>query len=102
MALAPLPDSRFRFDVTKPAYRVDEGPLVEGCPCPTCAVHTRAYLHYLARAEAPTAARLITLHNLAFLESLVRGARAAIAAGGYAEYRERVLGGAAPWEAIAL
>jgi len=102
MALAPLPGSRFRFDVTKPAYRVDQGPLAEGCPCPTCAVHTRAYLHYLARAEPPTSARLITLHNLSFLESLVRGAREAIAAGGYAGYRERVLGGAAPWEAIAL
>ena len=51
------------------------GPLVDGCPCPTCAVHSRAYLHYLARAEAPTAARLLTLHNLTFLERLVAGAR---------------------------
>jgi len=102
MALAPLPASRFRFDVTKPAYRVDEGALADGCPCPTCAVHTRAYLHYLSRAEPPTSARLITLHNLSFLESLVRGARLAIAAGEYGAYRERLLGGAAPWEANAL
>ena len=48
MALAPLPESRFRFDVRQVRVRAtDEGPLVEGCPCPTCAVHTRAYLHYL-------------------------------------------------------
>ena len=59
-------------------YATDEGPLVAGCPCPTCAAHTRAYLHYLSRAEAPTAARLLTLHNLTFLERLVAGARSAI------------------------
>ncbi len=97
MALAPLPDARFRFDVAKAAYATDEGPLVEGCPCPTCAVHTRAYLHYLSRAEAPTAARLLTLHNLTFLERLIAGAREAIAAGELAAYSERVLGGGAPW-----
>ena len=40
----------------------------------------RAYLHYLSRAEELTAARLLTLHNLAFLERLVAGAREAIRA----------------------
>ena len=97
MALAPLPDSRFRFDLEKARFATDEGPLVEGCPCPTCAAHTRAYLHYLARAEAPTAARLVTLHNLTFLERLVSGAREAIAEGRFDAYRGAILGGAAPW-----
>ena len=100
-ALAPLPEKRFRFDVTRPAHAGDESPLVEGCPCPTCAVHTRAYLHYLARSEVQTAGRLLTLHNLCFLERLVAGAREAIAAGGFERYRAAVLGGTAPWEAIA-
>jgi queuine tRNA-ribosyltransferase len=97
MALAPLPASRFRFDVAKAEHAEDEGPLADGCPCPTCAVHTRAYLHYLARAEAPTAARLITLHNLTFLERVVAGAREAIGAGRYDAYRRAILGGRAPW-----
>ena len=77
MALAPLPASRFRFDVARSGFADDEGPLVEGCPCPTCARHTRAYLHYLVRAEELTAGRLLTLHNLTFLERLVAGAREA-------------------------
>ena len=97
MALAPRPDARFRFDVAKAQFATDEEPLADGCPCPTCATHTRAYLHYLVRAEAPTAARLITLHNLTFLERLVAGARGAIAAGRYDAYRAAILGGAAPW-----
>jgi queuine tRNA-ribosyltransferase len=97
MALAPLPDSRFRFDIAKAEYALDQGALVEGCPCPTCAGHTRAYLHYLARAEAPTASRLLTLHNLTFLERLVAGAREAIAAGRFDPYRRAILAGSAPW-----
>lgn len=101
MALAPLPDSRFRFDVARAAFATDESPLVEGCPCPTCAVHSRAYLHYLSRAEAPTASRLLTLHNLSFLEALVARAREAIAVGAYDAYREAVMAGAPPWAAAA-
>ena len=99
MALANLPGSRFRYDVGRGALAQDEGPLVDGCPCPTCAVHTRAYLHYLARAEEQTAGRLLTLHNLTFLERLVAGARAAIADGRFGAYRAAVLGGATPWSA---
>jgi queuine tRNA-ribosyltransferase len=97
MALANLPGSRFRYDVGRGALADDEGPLVDGCPCPTCAVHTRAYLHYLARAEEQTAGRLLTLHNLTFLERLVAGARDAISAGRFGEYRAAVLAGATPW-----
>jgi queuine tRNA-ribosyltransferase len=75
--------------------------LVDGCECPTClAGHTRAYLHYLARAEPATAARLLTAHNLHFLNALVTGARRAIEARGFDDYRAAVLGGAAPWGAV--
>jgi queuine tRNA-ribosyltransferase len=102
MALAPLPEQRFRFDVRRASYAEDTGPLVEGCPCPACREHTRAYLHYLSRAEELTGARLITLHNLTFVERLVAGAREAIAAGEYERYAEAVLGGRAPWEAREL
>jgi queuine tRNA-ribosyltransferase len=98
MALAPLPAQRFRFDVRRPAFADDEGPLVEGCPCAACQRHTRAYVHYLSREEELTGARLLTLHNLTFLERLTRGAREAIHAARFPSYREAVLGGAAPWD----
>jgi queuine tRNA-ribosyltransferase len=101
MALAPLPDSRFRFDVARAPYATDERSLVEGCECATCARHTRAYLHYLCRAEELTAARLLTVHNLAFLERLVAGARDAIRAGDYDGYGHAIMRGAAPWQAAA-
>jgi queuine tRNA-ribosyltransferase len=97
MALAPLPASRFRFDVRRAGYAEDQGPLVEGCRCPACVAHTRAYIHYLSRQQELTAVRLLTLHNLSYLHDLVAGARAAIRAGRLGAYREGILGGAAPW-----
>jgi queuine tRNA-ribosyltransferase len=100
MALAPLPDARFRFDLRRARFAGDEDPLVEGCPCPTCASHSRAYVHYLSRAEEMTGVRLLAVHNLAYLERLVRGAREAIRAGSYADYRQRTLGGSPPWGAL--
>jgi queuine tRNA-ribosyltransferase len=101
MALAPLPESRFRFDVRRGRYAEDTRPLVEGCPCPACRGHTRAYLHYLSRAEELTGAHLVTLHNLTYVERLVAGAREAIAAGSYGAYAAAVLDGRTPWEASA-
>ena len=65
------------------------------CPCPACREHTRGYLHYLTRVNELTAKRLITLHNLTFMERLMRGLRDAIADGTYADEAEQVLSGSA-------
>jgi queuine tRNA-ribosyltransferase len=99
MALAPLPGERFRLNVRARELERDEAPLVAGCPCPACTRHTRAYLHYLARAEELTAVRLLSVHNLTYQERLMSGARDAIAAGRFDAYREASLAGAAPWNA---
>jgi len=99
MVLAPDPGSRYRFDVSRPAYRNDEGQLVDGCSCLACGRYTRAYLHYLSRRNEMTVVRLLTIHNLHYLDSLVRGAREAIRAGRYDAFADAVLGGTAPWEA---
>ena len=99
MALAPLPEDRFRFNVRNAAHAEAAEPLVDGCTCATCRSHTRAYVHYLARAEELTGVRLLTLHNLAYTESLVACARDAIRAGRFQRYREAILAGSPPWDA---
>lgn len=99
VALAPKPDKRFRIDLAKGRYAEDGAPIADGCPCEACRRHSRAYLHYLARANELTGARLITLHNLTYMERLMSGAREAISAGEYAAYSAAVLAGAAPWSA---
>jgi queuine tRNA-ribosyltransferase len=100
MALAPRPDDRHRFDIRKGEFAEDDRPLVEGCPCTTCATHTRAYVHYLSRIEELTGVRLLVTHNLAYLERLVDGAREAIEAGRYRDYRDAILAGRTPWDAV--
>jgi queuine tRNA-ribosyltransferase len=94
-ALVPNPGARWRLDLSKSAHRTSEEPIDPDCPCPACREHTRAYLHYLVRANELTAKRLITLHNLTFMERLMCGLREAIEAGTLAEYGERVLAGVA-------
>ena len=67
-------------------YRDDLGPLDPACPCYTCRNFTRAYLHHLQRVNEILGARLNTLHNLHFYQSLMQGLREAIAAGRLADY----------------
>ena len=99
VALAPEPEGRFRIDLAKGRFADDEGPIAEGCPCEACRRHSRAYLHYLARNNELTGARLLTLHNLTYMEWLTAGAREAIQAGRYTAYADAVLAGRTPWEA---
>jgi queuine tRNA-ribosyltransferase len=91
-ALVNDPDGRWRLDLTKSVHRMSREPIEAGCPCPACREHSRAYLHYLSRAGELTAKRLLTLHNLTFMERLMRGLREAIESGDYARVSASVLG----------
>ncbi len=56
----------------------DAGPLEPGCDCPACARHSSAYLHHLFKAEEMLGPMLLTWHNLAYYQRLMRGLRGAI------------------------
>jgi queuine tRNA-ribosyltransferase len=78
-ALVPDPENRWRVDLKKAQWRESEEPLLNGCECPACADGlSRAYLSYLVRAGELTGARLLTMHNLAFLARLMKDLRAGI------------------------
>ncbi len=100
-ALVPDPEARWRVDLARSRWRTDRAPIVEGCPCPACTQHTRAYLHYLIKAGELTAKRLLTLHNLTFMAALMDGIRAAIFEGRLEDYSRRILAGEGPYEAVA-
>jgi queuine tRNA-ribosyltransferase len=98
MALVPEPDARWRVDLAKGRFREADEPICDGCPCDACAAgYSRAYLHYLFRIGEGTGARILTLHNLAFLRILMSGLRAAIDGGTLADATAAVRSGAAPW-----
>lgn len=71
------------------AYRRDTRPLDEDCGCHTCRHYSRAYLRHLAVCNEILGARLNTLHNLYYYQSLMQGLRAAIAAGDLAGFVRR-------------
>lgn len=70
-----------RVNVRNADLREDAGPLDPECDCSTCRRFSRGYLRHLFVAEEMLGPRLLSLHNVHFLTSLVRRARAAIVAG---------------------
>ena len=62
-------------------YAEDSGPLDPLCDCYTCSNYSRAYLRHLSRCNEILGARLNTIHNLYYYQTLMRGIREAIAAG---------------------
>jgi queuine tRNA-ribosyltransferase len=62
-------------------YKDDTRPLDESCACYTCRHFTRAYLHHLHRVGEILGARLNTIHNLFYYQTLMAELREAIAAG---------------------
>src|SRR5690606_31046216 len=85
-------NARFRLNVLNAAFADDLGPVEEGCDCYTCTHYSRAYLRHLFKAGEQLAQQLATIHNLRFMARLMDGIRTAIAAGGFAEHKDAVLG----------
>jgi queuine tRNA-ribosyltransferase len=85
-----------RLSLRQSRYREDLQTLEPGCPCPSCSGgYTRAYLRHLFQASEILAHRLLSLHNLTHLGTLMEEARQAIAAGAFVVFRAGVLDGLA-------
>jgi queuine tRNA-ribosyltransferase len=84
-----------RLNLRNAAFTRDRGPLDPRCSCPVCARWSRGYLRHLLRTQEPTAARLLTIHNVGWLLGLVRRAREAIAEGTLSSLQGEV---AAAWD----
>lgn len=64
-------------------------PLDKRCDCYTCKNYTRAYLHHLDKCGEIQGARLNTIHNLHYYQTLMRGMRDALTAGTFAAFVEQ-------------
>ncbi|MSP97148.1 MAG: tRNA guanosine(34) transglycosylase Tgt [Betaproteobacteria bacterium] len=62
-------------------HREDTRPLDASCACYCCRNFTRAYLHHLQRANEILGARLASIHNLYYYQSLMLQLRTAIETG---------------------
>ena len=82
--------SQGRVQLRNAAYLRDDGPLDPGCGCRVCVRWTRAYLRHLLQVGELTALHLLTVHNVAWTQALVRRARRAVEDGSYAAFRAGV------------
>ena len=73
-------------------HRTDTGPLDATCGCYTCRNFSRGYLHHLQRVNEILGARLATIHNLFYYQTLMAELRDAIAADALPAYAERFRG----------
>ncbi|MGA0877541.1 MAG: tRNA guanosine(34) transglycosylase Tgt [Ilumatobacteraceae bacterium] len=72
-------------------HATDESPVDSSCPCDVCRRHSRAYLRHLFQVNEPTAARLLSLHNVAWTLDLMARMRSAIAASRFESLRREIL-----------
>ena len=80
-----------KLNLNNAAYEKDDRPIEEGCDCPVCRHHSRAYIRHLLKAKEMLGMRLLVLHNLYFYNKLVEGAREAIREGRYKDYKDKTI-----------
>ena len=76
-------------------YELDTSPIEEGCGCPTCRHHSRAYIHHLLKAKEMLGMRLCVMHNLWFYNTMMEEIRDALDNGCFAAYKKKKLEGMA-------
>ena len=84
-----------KMNIGNERFADDPRPIDEGCGCPACRNHSRAYIRHLLKAEEMLGMRLAVLHNLYFYNELTAKIREALDAGKFGEFYEkyvRILG----------
>ena len=69
-------------------YKEDFTPIEDDCNCYACKNYTKAYIKHLINAEESFGARLLSIHNLAFLMRLMNDIRENIKTSTLEEYRD--------------
>jgi queuine tRNA-ribosyltransferase len=72
-------------------HATENEPIDATCECAVCARHSRAYLRHLFSVGEPSAARLVSLHNVSWTVQLMDRVRSAIVDGTLATLRGDVL-----------
>lgn len=68
-----------RMNLRNAQYQTDQDPVDSTCECYTCRHHSRGYIHHLFRVGEFLGMQLLSIHNVATMNRLMRDVRAAIA-----------------------
>ncbi len=80
-----------KLNLLNAKYETDERPIEEGCDCPTCRNHSRAYVRHLLKSGEMLGCRLMVMHNLWFYNNLMAQIRDAIEKGCYSDFKKHIL-----------
>lgn len=67
-----------RMNLRNAKYVNDQDPIDAACTCYTCKNHSRGYIHHLFRTGELLGMQLLSIHNVATMNRLMRDVRAAI------------------------
>jgi queuine tRNA-ribosyltransferase len=80
-----------RLNIKRAEFRADRRPLDPDCDCAACTRFSRAYVRHLFLADEILGLRLLSLHNVHFLVSLMRLARNALLGGTFGAWSDNWL-----------
>ena len=68
-------------------YKNDDSPVDENCGCPTCRMHSKAYLRHLLKSSEMLYHRLAVIHNLYFYNNMMEDIRTALEEDRFEEFK---------------
>ena len=80
-----------KLNLLNAAFEEDMRPIEEGCLCPVCRNHSRAYIRHLLKAGEMLGLRLAVMHNLYFYNNLMEEIRSAIEEERFEEFRREFI-----------
>ncbi len=83
--------SRGTISLKRENLKYDDEPIDSLCTCYTCKTHSRAYLRHLFKTNEILASILATLHNLHFLQNLLKNVRKSIYEGNFSSFKRDFL-----------
>ncbi len=80
-----------KINLKNKQYKKDFTPVDPTCKCYTCQNYTKAYIKHLINADETFGARLLSIHNIYFLHTLMKNIRDNIKKGKLDEYRDEFI-----------
>ncbi len=72
-------------------FKEDFAPIEDGCDCYACRNYSRAYIRHLIKADEIMGGRLLSIHNIRFLERLAADIRQAINEDRFGDFRKEFM-----------
>jgi queuine tRNA-ribosyltransferase len=80
-----------KINLKNAKYKEDFTPISEECDCYACKHYTKAYIKHLINADETFGARLLSIHNIRYLVSLMEEIREAIKEDRLNDFREEFI-----------